>query len=343
MTDPRTSRRLATLAATLCLGATLGGCATGPTAHPGDPFEPVNRVTFKFNNELDTHVAQPVARGYRHVVPSPMRTAIHNFFANLGDVGNFANNVLQLRLVDASEDMMRVAVNSVFGLGGLIDFASPAGLPRHHQDFGLTLARWGVPSGPYLVLPLFGPSSVRDGIGLAADVHFAVLTYVEPAVRNPLYVTQFVSARADMLNATDLLNEAALDPYSFVRDAYVQQRKSLVYPRRSSAPALPTYGDPGADNGASAPASASGAAPTPESGDLPNYDDPGDGSSAASAPGASAATAAPASSAIGTSTVPTGSAAPAASGAAPAAASGASVSSPASGVPARAVGTNPAY
>jgi phospholipid-binding lipoprotein MlaA len=269
MTDLHLLRRPATLAAALCLAAALGGCATG--THPGDPFERVNRATFKLNTELDDHIAQPVARGYQHVVPSQMRIMVHNFFANLGDVGNFANNLLQLRMTDAAEDLMRVAMNSTFGVGGLFDFATPAGLPRHHQDFGLTLARWGVPAGPYLMLPLFGPSSVRDGIGLAADVHFTPLSgYVEPGVRNPLYVTQFVSARADMLGATDLLKQAALDPYSFVRDAYIQQRISMTYKGSAAAPALPDYGDPGA----AAPAGGANAAGASEPGDLPKYDDP---------------------------------------------------------------------
>ena len=170
-------------AATLTLLAT-SGCATGPDRKPEDPFEPANRAIFKFNDVIDRAVAQPVAKGYTKVTPQPLRQAISNFFSNLGDLGNLANNLLQLHITDATEDLMRFAMNSVFGFGGIVDFATPAGLPKHNQDFGLTLGRWGVPSGPYLVLPLFGPSSFRDSLGFAVDFRFNPLTYAEPAWRN---------------------------------------------------------------------------------------------------------------------------------------------------------------
>ncbi|MCX4163343.1 MULTISPECIES: VacJ family lipoprotein [Paraburkholderia] len=252
------------------------GCATGPDRKPGDPFEPVNRVIFKANDAIDTHIAVPIAKGYEKVTPEPIRTALTNFFANLGDLGNAANNLLQLNITDATEDVMRFAMNSVFGIGGLIDFATPAGLPKHNQDFGLTMGRWGVPAGPYLVLPLFGPSSVRDGIGLAVDVRFNPLNYAEPALRNPLYVAQFVSKRSDLLGATDLLQQAALDKYTFVRDAYTQQRQSRVHRNGSPAAPLPDYGDPDAP----ASGAAAGAA-----GGLPNYADPGESAAPASGSG----------------------------------------------------------
>ncbi|MEQ5841752.1 MlaA family lipoprotein [Paraburkholderia acidicola] len=253
------------------------GCATGPDRKPGDPFEPVNRVIFKANDAIDTHIAVPIAKGYEKVTPEPIRTALSNFFSNLGDLGNAANNLLQLNITDATEDVMRFTMNSVFGIGGLIDFATPAGLPKHNQDFGLTMGRWGVPAGPYLVLPLFGPSSVRDGIGLAVDVRFNPLNYAEPALRNPLYVAQFVSKRSDLLGASDLLQQAALDKYTFVRDAYTQQRQSRVHRNGTAAAPLPDYGDPDAP-GAAAPAS--GAA-----GGLPNYADPGESAAPASGSG----------------------------------------------------------
>jgi len=260
------------------------GCATGPERKPGDPFEPANRAIFTFNDKLDTYVAQPIAKGYQKVTPQPLRQAITNFFSNLGDVSNLANNLLQLKITDATEDLMRIAMNSTFGLGGLIDFATLAGLPKHHQDFGLTLGHYGVPAGPYLVLPLFGPSDVRDGIGMGVDVKFNVLNYIEPAVRNPLYVAQFVSARADLLGATDLLKQAALDPYSFVRDAYRQQRESLIRGSQQNNVPLPNYGDPGAagaegtSGGAGAAAGAAGAAvgAGKSNNGLPNYEDPGE-------------------------------------------------------------------
>jgi phospholipid-binding lipoprotein MlaA len=271
--------------ATACVAILVtSGCATGPERKPGDPFEPANRAIFKFNDVVDRSIAQPVAKGYQKVTPQPLRRAISNFFSNLGDVSNFANNLLQLKITDATEDLMRIAMNSTFGLGGLIDFATQAGLPKHHQDFGLTLGHYGAPAGPYLVLPLFGPSSVRDGIGMAVDVKFNVLNYIEPAVRNPLYVTQFVSVRSDMLGATNLLQQAALDQYSFVRDAYRQQREARL--RGSSAnPPLPNYGEPDESGGAGNKGGGSN-----EQG-VPNYEDPGDsgggGAGSKSAPGAS--------------------------------------------------------
>lgn len=250
-------------AATLTLLIT-SGCATGPNRKPEDPFEPANRAIFKFNDVIDRAVAQPIAKGYTKVTPQPLRQAISNFFANLGDVSNFANDLLQLKITDATEDLMRLAMNTTFGVGGLVDFATPAGLPKHHQDFGLTMGHYGIPAGPYLVLPLFGPSSVRDGIGMGVDVKFNVLNYIKPAVRNPLYITQFVSTRAELLGATDLLSQAALDKYSFVRDAYRQQRESLLRGSQSGNQGLPNYGDPGQSG---SPGNSNG---------LPNYEDPGD-------------------------------------------------------------------
>ncbi|HKR38233.1 MAG TPA: VacJ family lipoprotein [Paraburkholderia sp.] len=320
------------------------GCATGPDRKPGDPFEPANRAIFTFNDKLDTYVAQPVAKGYQKVTPQPLRQAITNFFSNIGDVDNLANNLLQLKITDAVQDLMRIAMNTTFGLGGLIDFATLAGLPKHHQDFGLTMGHYGMPAGPYLVLPLFGPSSVRDGIGMAVDVKFNVINYFEPAVRNPMYLAQFISARADLLGATDLLKQAALDPYSFVRDAYRQQRESLIRGSRGNNAPLPNYGEPGdeptpnengapnyEDPGESGGAGGSGgaAAPGASNNGLPNYDDPGEGSAAgaagAAATGAAAAGAGPgAAAAAGTAGVAAAAAASApASASAPVAASGA--------------------
>ncbi|WP_028202790.1 MlaA family lipoprotein [Paraburkholderia nodosa] len=324
------------------------GCATGPDRKPGDPFEPANRAIFTFNDKLDTYIAQPVAKGYQKVTPQPLRQAITNFFSNIGDVDNFANNVLQLKITDAVEDLMRIAMNTTFGLGGLIDFATAAGLPKHHQDFGLTMGHYGMPAGPYLVLPLFGPSSVRDGIGMAVDVKFNVINYFEPAVRNPMYLAQFISARADLLGATDLLKQAALDPYSFVRDAYRQQRESLIRGSRGNNAPLPNYGEPGGDetpneNGApnyedpgesgGAGGAGGAAAPGASNNGLPNYEDPGEGSAAgatgaaasgAAATGAAAAGAGPgAAAAAGTAGVAAAAAASApATASAPVAASG---------------------
>ncbi len=312
------------IAATVAASAVLSGCATGPNRNPNDPLEPMNRAMYKFNDTVDTNIAVPIAKGYQKITPTPMRTAISNFFSNLGDLGNMANNLLQLRITDATQDLMRVAMNSVFGVAGLIDIATPAGLPKHHQDFGLTMARWGMPSGPYLVLPVFGPSTIRDGVGRAVDVRFNLLNYIEPAARNPMYIAQFISARSDLLGATDLLKQAALDPYSFVRDAYLQQRKSLTYRGQSASATPPNYTEPGESGAvpAAAPAvpglpnyedpgeagGASGAAPNnaPAAPGLPQYDDPGaDGAMPASAPAA-----APVATSAGATTAPAANGAP---------------------------------
>jgi len=312
------------IAATVAASAVLSGCATGPNRNPNDPLEPMNRAMYKFNDTVDTNIAVPIAKGYQKITPTPMRTAISNFFSNLGDLGNMANNLLQLRITDATQDLMRVAMNSVFGVAGLIDIATPAGLPKHHQDFGLTMARWGMPSGPYLVLPVFGPSTIRDGVGRAVDVRFNLLNYIEPAARNPMYIAQFISARSDLLGATDLLKQAALDPYSFVRDAYLQQRKSLTYRGQSASATPPNYTEPGESGAvpAAAPAvpglpnyedpgeagGASGAAPNnaPAAPGLPQYDDPGaDGAMPTSAPAA-----APVAASAGATTAPAANGAP---------------------------------
>ncbi|WP_250474476.1 MlaA family lipoprotein [Caballeronia sp. GAFFF1] len=253
----------------------MAGCATGPDRNPHDPLEPMNRTIFKFNDTVDNYVARPVAQFYVNWTPSPFRTAVSNFFSNLGDFSNFANNLLQLKITDATQDLMRIAMNSVFGIGGLIDIASPAGLPKHHQDFGLTLGHYGVPSGPYVVLPLLGPSSVRDSTTWLVDWRVNPVSYADSEIRWPLYGVNFVSARADLLGATDLLSQAALDKYAFVRDAYTQRRQYLL--TGGSSASLPDYGDEGvsAPEGASAPQGASAPGSSSEEQGLPNYVDPG--------------------------------------------------------------------
>ncbi|TDV09262.1 MlaA family lipoprotein [Paraburkholderia caballeronis] len=249
-------RPFAAVAAALASLLALAGCASAPEHHAGDPFEPMNRAVFSFNEGLDQHVAKPVATGYTKITPQPLREAISNVFSNLGDVGNFANDLLQLKVTDATEDLMRVAFNTTFGLGGLIDWASAAGLPKHQQDFGLTLGHYGVPAGPYLVLPLFGPSSVRDASGWVVSSAASPTTYLTASASVPIYGANVVSSRADMLGATNLLEQAALDKYSFVRDAYTQRRAYLI----DGGSKLPAYGDDD-DNDNDDAASANAAAP----------------------------------------------------------------------------------
>jgi phospholipid-binding lipoprotein MlaA len=218
----------------------LAGCATGPDRNPDDPLEPLNRATYRFNDALDRAIAKPLAKGYNKVVPQPVRTMVDNFFSNLGDVVVAFNDFLQLRFRDGMNDLTRIAVNSTFGIAGVIDIATPAGIQKRDQDFGLTLAHYGMGSGPYLVLPLFGPSTFRDAAGFGVDQRVASPTqYMKPKYRNIAWGIDFVSTRARYLNATNLLEEAALDKYLFTRDAYLGHRRSQV--RGEEQEKLPNY------------------------------------------------------------------------------------------------------
>jgi len=206
------------------------GCATGPNSNPADPFEPLNRGVSRFNDGVDDAVLIPVATAYRNVLPSPVRTGVNNFFGNLGDVWSFANSVLQLRLQNSAETFMRVNVNTFFGLGGLLDIATEAGIDRHKEDFGQTLGRWGVPSGPYVVIPLLGPSTVRDAAVLPIDSRGDLVSAVQDIpVRNSMYVLRVVDQRSNFLRASQLLGDAALDKYSFTRDVFLQRRANEVH------------------------------------------------------------------------------------------------------------------
>ena len=206
----------------------LGGCAT--TGDPRDPYEPMNRAVYKFNDEFDKAVARPVAEAYRHFVPPLVRTGIGNFFSNVNDVLIALNNALQGKVPEAINDLGRVAVNTTLGVLGFRDVASELGVPKNNEDFGQTLGRWGFRDGPYIVLPILGPSSVRDTFGWAGDIYSNPLGYVDNvSVRNSLLGLRFVTVRSDLLEASQILETAALDPYEFVRDAYLQRRRSLVY------------------------------------------------------------------------------------------------------------------
>ncbi|AOK28541.1 ABC transporter [Burkholderia singularis] len=254
---------------TLTAAAALSGCATVQTPTKGDPFEGFNRTMYKFNDTVDTYALKPVARGYQWAVPQPVRDSVTNFFSNIGDVYIAANNIVQLKIADGVGDIMRVVINTVFGVGGLFDVATLAKLPKHTNDFGITLGHYGVPSGPYLVLPFLGPSTVRDTAGLAVDYAGNPLTYVSPnSVSWGLFGLNLVNTRANLLGAGDVLDAAAIDKYSFVRNAYLQRRQLLI---GGNAPTdLPNYGDQA----------------------LPKYDMPDDGAAAAPAAGAATAGAA---------------------------------------------------
>ena len=206
--------------------AGLGGCATH---NPEDPLEPYNRAMFSVNEKVDKVVLKPVATGYRDVVPQPVRTGVTNFFGNLGDVWSMANDFLQGDLEHGTSTFMRVGVNSTFGFLGLIDVASAMGIYKHPNDFGLTLARWGVGSGPYVVLPLFGPSNLRDTTNTGLSLAYGPVTYINPtSAEYAATGLNLVNTRANLLSATDLFSQIALDPYTFARSAYTQRRNSQV-------------------------------------------------------------------------------------------------------------------
>ena len=221
--------RLAAAAAMMALAA---GCATAPGEQrdPRDPWEPYNRSMTKFNDAVDDAVLKPVATAYRDVLPQPVRTGVSNFFGNLSDAWSFVNNVLQGKPEGSLHSFWRVVINTTMGLGGVLDPASEMRLQRQREDFGQTLGRWGVPPGPYFVLPILGSSTVRDSVALPVDVYGQPLSQVnDVSVRNALRATELVDTRARLLQASDLLESAALDPYAFRRDAYLQKRRNDIY------------------------------------------------------------------------------------------------------------------
>lgn len=208
----------------------LAGCATTTSNNPRDPFEGFNRAMFSFNEGLDGAVVKPIAEGYRAVLPTVVSSGITNFFANIQDPWIAVNNALQGKFAEAVQDVMRFVVNSVFGLAGLIDIASDMNLQKHNEDFGQTLGKWGMGSGAYLVLPFFGPSSIRDGIGLAVDWDRSpLLRDPKVPVRNSLISVLTVNRRANLLEESRLLEEAAIDKYTFTRDAFFQYRRNQIY------------------------------------------------------------------------------------------------------------------
>jgi phospholipid-binding lipoprotein MlaA len=210
--------------------AGLGGCAT-TRGSSNDPLEGYNRFMFGINDGLDRAVIKPVASGYKAVMPEFARTGVTNFFANLGDVWIAINNILQGKLGAGASDLGRFAINTTVGIVGLFDVASSAGLEKHNEDFGQTLGRWGMGSGAYVVLPFLGPSDVRDGFSrLLIDWHGDPLWYVRNVpTRNELIGVRIVDDRANLLDVSRLAEEAALDHYAYVRDAFLQRRRSLVY------------------------------------------------------------------------------------------------------------------
>lgn len=206
----------------------LAGCAT--SGNPRDPIEGFNRAMFDINDGIDKAIVRPIAQGYETVLPTPVRKGVTNFFSNIGDLFIALNNLLQGKVPEALSDVSRLAVNTTFGLLGVIDVASDLGLEKHEEDFGQTFGRWGAEDGPYLVLPLFGPSTLRDTVGLAVDTQADPVVWINDVpTRNTLLATRAIDNRAGLLSADKIVEEAALDRYSYIRDAYLQRRRSLIH------------------------------------------------------------------------------------------------------------------
>ncbi|QKM63844.1 ABC transporter [Polynucleobacter tropicus] len=234
----------------LCMATVLVGCASIPAGvepSPQDPWESFNRSVFEFNEGLDAYLLKPVVSGYRFVLPEFVREGIYNFFSNYNDIYTALFNLLQGKPGYAFNDFMRVAVNTTMGLGGLLDLATPGGLEKHKEDWGQTLGVWGVPAGPYVVLPFFGPSNVRDTFGTVADLESDYLFRLLPdvALRNSITGLRVVNARNTYYEAGDLLDGAAIDKYSFMRDAYIQRRQYQINEGRDDEePQMPVYENP---------------------------------------------------------------------------------------------------
>tara|TARA_Y100001936_G_C16093537_1_gene689090 strand:- start:3548 stop:4417 length:870 start_codon:yes stop_codon:yes gene_type:complete len=216
----------------LIFGLVLTGCATTEeNAH--DPYESINRSIFSFNQQADKYVLKPVAETYKFIAPEPVQVGAGNFFSNLDDFVVVVNDILQLKFTEAKSDGSRLLINTFLGIGGLIDFGSDFGFPKRHEDFGQTLAHYGVSSGPYIVVPIFGGFTVRDGFGSIVDVAtnpvFYAAPFMAPFISPTIGASKFVDERKQLLDKEEIVNEAALDKYEFLRDAYLQRRNSLIF------------------------------------------------------------------------------------------------------------------
>lgn len=238
MTKPSIAGRLRRVALAFLLVGTglVTGCASvqqleqqvRTAGSQVDPIEPVNRTIYSFNDTVDRYFFKPVAEGYKFILPTIVRDCVSNAFGNIADVPTSANNLLQGKFKEAGSDVCRVAINSTVGVLGCFDVASRWGFEKHTEDFGQTLGRWGVGLGPYVVIPLLGPSSLRDSLALIVDSQLDPLGYINVPPRNIGYGVRVVDKRARLLDTTNLLQDAALDPYLFVRDAYLARRRSQV-------------------------------------------------------------------------------------------------------------------
>ena len=227
MTEFSASSRL--LAATLVLLALAGCASTDATKNNGDPYENVNRKVYSFNDTLDKNFVEPVAKKYAQYTPNPIRNSITNFFDNTGYLSTIANDLLQGKIQQSAQDSGRFLVNSTIGIGGLFDPATSMGLKQNNEDLGQTFGKWGAKEGAYLMLPLMGPSSFRDVGSPVMDMFLNPLTYFASVVTIPAGIVSAVNTRANLLDATRIRDQAALDPYTFVREAWRQQREYDIY------------------------------------------------------------------------------------------------------------------
>jgi len=220
-------KRLAAVAAV----AALAGCSTVPNPSKDDPFESWNRAMYDVHQVVDGKMIRPAVQAYVDVTPRPIQQGIHNFFANFDDVVSVMNDFLQWKLDKAGNDMGRVMLNSFFGLGGIIDVASDLNIEKGNEDFGQTFGYWGIPQGPYLFIPVLGPTTFRDGTGLIVRAYASPLSYVivDVPTRNILYGVGFVDLRAQYLDLDRMVDQAAIDKYTFIRRSYLQRREYLVH------------------------------------------------------------------------------------------------------------------
>ncbi len=209
----------------------LAGCAATPASYEtSDPLERYNRTIYSFNEKVDKYVAKPVAKVYQAVTPDFVDKGVTNFFNNLDDVTTLVNNLLQAKPEAALTDLGRITINSSLGLFGLVDVATAFQLEKHDEDFGQTLGYWGLAPGAYIVLPFWGPSTVRDSIGLGGDYFTEPYTHIDdPRLKNELFALEVIDTRADLLSASRILEQSTFDPYAFLRDAYLQQRRNQVF------------------------------------------------------------------------------------------------------------------
>lgn len=227
----RIGKIIARLAPALLI-AMLVGCASNPERgkDPRDPLESYNRAMYRFNDDFDKAFVQPAARAYKYVTPTVVNRGVTNFFNNIDDVTSFVNNVLQFKMSRAGSDVGRIFINSTVGVLGFFDVATNVGLQSYKEDFGQTLGYWGMEPGAYFILPLLGPSSIRDTIGWAGDIVTDPFFSIETdEIYWGFVALRIVDRRADVLNVTEILEDASVDPYVFLRDAYLQRRRNLVY------------------------------------------------------------------------------------------------------------------